>query len=174
DRQEVIEKFAALLDRPADPMRGREVYTQLCSRCHRHGEEGTAIGPDLTGMAAHPKDELLVHILDPNRSVEGNYRVYTVVTTRGEVLSGLLASESRTAMELIDSDAKPHVVERDDIAQFEGSRLSLMPEGFEQQVPEQGILDLLAFLTQRGKYLPLPLGKAATVVSTRGMFFEPQ
>ena len=48
----------------------------LCSRitaakCHVHTGEGTHIGPDLTGMAVHPKEHLLVDILDPSRSVEG-------------------------------------------------------------------------------------------------------
>ena len=32
--------------------------------------------------------------------------------------------------------------------------------------------DLLEFLTQKGKYLPLPLDKVATVVSTKGMFYS--
>ena len=36
--------------------------------------------------------------------------------------------------------------------------------------PPPAINDLLAFLTQRGKYRPLDLTKAATIVSTRGMF----
>jgi hypothetical protein len=45
-----------------------------------------------------------------------------------------------------------------------------MPEGFEKQVTPDKIADLLAFLAQRGKYLPLDLRKAATVVTTRGMF----
>ena len=47
-----------------------------------------------------------------------------------------------------------------------------MPEGFEKQVPPEGVADLLAFLTQRGKYLPLDLRKAATIVSTQGMFYD--
>jgi hypothetical protein len=45
-----------------------------------------------------------------------------------------------------------------------------MPDGFEKQVPTEALADLLAFLTARGKYLPLDLRKAATVVSTKGMF----
>jgi hypothetical protein len=39
---------------------------------------------------------------------------------------------------------------------------------------ESELADLLAFLAQRGKYLPLPLDKAATTVSTRGMFINRQ
>jgi len=47
-----------------------------------------------------------------------------------------------------------------------------MPEGFEKQVTPDDIVNLLEFLTQRGKYLPIPLDKAATVVSTKGMFYS--
>jgi hypothetical protein len=50
------------------------------------------------------------------------------------------------------------------------SKKSLMPEGFEKQLSAPQLADLLAFLSARGKYLPLDLRKAATVVSTRGMF----
>src|SRR5262249_31295421 len=46
----------------------------------------------------------------------------------------------------------------------------LMPDGFEKQLKEAEIVDLLEFLTAKGKYLPLPLDKVATVVSTKGMF----
>src|SRR5581483_10392924 len=33
------------------------------------------------------------------------------------------------------------------------------------------LANLLEFLTQKGKYVPIPLDKAATIVSTKGMFF---
>ena len=49
-----------------------------------------------------------------------------------------------------------------------------MPEGFEKQLKEPEIVDLLEFLTQKGKFLPLPLDKVATAVSTQGMFFDPE
>ena len=45
-----------------------------------------------------------------------------------------------------------------------------MPEGFEKQINKKDLTDLLEFLTQRGKYLPLPLTKVATIVTTKGMF----
>jgi hypothetical protein len=45
-----------------------------------------------------------------------------------------------------------------------------MPEGFEKQISEAEFADLLEFLTAKGKFVPLPLDKVATVVSTRGMF----
>src|SRR5262249_35994517 len=47
------------------------------------------------------------------------------------------------------------------------------PDGFEKQLSRKDLRDLLEFLTARGKYLPLPLDKVATAVSTRGLFSSP-
>jgi putative heme-binding domain-containing protein len=122
-------------------------------------------------MAAHPKAELLINIIDPSRSVEGNFVQYSVAMTDGRVLSGLLSSESKTSIELLDAEAKTHVLLRDDIDELTASKKSRMPEGFEKQVTPTDVGDLLAFLTQHGKYLPLDLRKASTVVTTKGMFY---
>ena len=121
-------------------------------------------------MAVHPKDHLLTDIIDPSRSVEANYRAYQVTLKNGRVLTGLLASESRTAIELYDAEGKKQSILRQDIDELTASPKSLMPDGFEKQISRQQFTDLLEFLTKRGKYLPLPLDKAATAVSTRHVF----
>jgi putative membrane-bound dehydrogenase-like protein len=172
DRQKVVEELTPLLAKSGSAPVGKEVFKKLCTKCHVHSGEGTRIGPDLTGMAVHPKEELLIHIIDPSRSVEGNFRVYSVVTTDGRVLNGLLASESKTAIELFDAEGKKHAIQRDDVEELVASNKSLMPDGFEKQVSHDELVNLLEFLTERGKYLPLDLRKVATIVSTRGMFFD--
>jgi uncharacterized protein len=172
DRQKVVEEFLPVTKVKGDPAAGKVVFKNQCAKCHVHGGEGTRIGPDLTGMAVHPKEELLVHILDPSRSVEGNFRSYNVTTKAGRVLTGMLASESRTAIELFDAEGKKQTVLRDEIDELVSSNKSLMPDGFEKQLSRQELTDLLEFLTQRGKYLPLPLDRVATAVSTRGMFYS--
>ena len=172
DRQKLIVDWSAVATSQGNATAGKAVFTAQCAKCHKHSGEGQQIGPDLTGMAAHPKAELLVHILDPSRSVEGNFRVYTVTTLDGLVLQGVLASESRTAVELIDAEGKTHAIPRDDIDVLRGSTKSLMPEGFEKQIDKRQLTDLLEFLTQKGRYLPLPLDKIATVTSAEGMFYD--
>jgi putative membrane-bound dehydrogenase-like protein len=172
DRQRVLDRLAPLVRDGGDAARGKKVFVEQCAKCHRHGTEGGQVGPDLSGMAAIPRTELLIHILDPSRSVEGNFAQYTVATTDGRVINGLLASETKTSVELIDAEAKRHVVLRQDIDQMAASKKSLMPEGFEKQVSPAQLNDLLAFLTQQVKFRPLDLHKAATVVSTRGMFYD--
>ena len=172
DREKVIQELLAEVERKGDVAAGKEVFKKQCAKCHMHSGEGQRIGPDLTGMAVHPKHELLIHILDPSRSVEGNFRVYTVVLEDGRVVTGMLAGESRTAIEIIDTEAKRHAISREDIDELVGSKKSLMPEGFEKQVKPEELRDLLEFLTARGKFFPLDLAKVATVVTTRGMFFS--
>jgi putative membrane-bound dehydrogenase-like protein len=171
DRQKVIDSLLSVTKRTGDATAGKAVFKKHCATCHMHGGEGSKIGPDLTGVAVHPKEHLIVDILDPSRSVEGNFRVYQIVKKDGGTLSGLLASESKTAVEVIDAEAKKHVLQRDDIEVLSASNKSLMPEGFEKQMSADELTNLLEFLTQRGRYLPLPIDKAATIVSTRGMFF---
>jgi hypothetical protein len=82
----------------------------------------------------------------------------------------MLASETKSFIELIDTEAKKQTVLREDIDEIKASDRSLMPEGFEKQLSKPDLVNLLEFLTQRGKFLPLPLDKIATIVSTKGMF----
>jgi putative membrane-bound dehydrogenase-like protein len=172
DRQKVVEKLTPLAKKTGDPLKGKAVFKAQCAKCHTHAGEGTNIGPDLTGMAAHPKEELIIHIFDPSRSVEGNFRVYSVTTLDGKLFTGMLASETRTTLEIVDSEAKRYTIQRSNVETLTGSNKSLMPEGFEKQLKEPEIVDLLEFLTRPGRYLPLPLDKVATAVSTRGMFYS--
>jgi putative membrane-bound dehydrogenase-like protein len=172
DRQKVLDELKHLTEQKGDAALGKVVFKNQCAKCHTHSGEGAKIGPDLTGMAVHPKHELLIHLIDPSRNVEGNFRVYSVLTADGIVINGLLASETKTTVELIDSEAKKHVVLREDIESLKASTKSLMPDGFEKQVKPEEIANLLEFLTQRGQFVPIPLEKYATVLSTRGMFFD--
>jgi putative heme-binding domain-containing protein len=174
DRQKVLDDLAHIAHKKGDVAKGKELYKQHCSKCHIHTGEGVAVGPDLTGMAVHPKEELLVHIIDPSRSVENNFRAYTLLTVDGLVLTGMLASESKTAIELFDTEGKKQAVLREDIEQLTASTKSIMPEGFEKSLSEQQLIDLLEFLTARGRYVPLDIAKAATSATDRGMFLELQ
>ena len=170
DRDRVLRALMPLTGRDGDPANGLAVYKRHCAVCHRHGELGVQVGPNLTGMAVHPREEILTHVIDPSRSVEGNYRLYTALTADGQVLSGMLASETRTSLTLIDAKGKEIALAREDVLDLSASRKSLMPEGFEKQTTEAELVDLLTFLTAPGRFVPLPLDRVATAISTKGLF----
>jgi len=124
---------------------GKEVFEKNCSACHALEGKGGRIGPELTGIGARPKAEILTEILDPNRSVEANYKLWTVTQKDGESLSGRLDAETATSVEILDTTGTKHVIQRSTIAKLESSGQSIMPGGFEQ-LPPQDLSDLLEFL----------------------------
>ena len=172
DRQKVIDELKPILTLTGDVPNGKKMFTQHCAKCHKYAGEGTQIGPDLTGFAVHPKHELLIHIIDPSRSVEGNFKAYRVVTTDEKVIIGILGAQTATSVEIIDAEAKRLTFSKDDIASLKETEKSLMPEGFEKVMKPSELSDMLEFLVQKGKYVPLPLDKVATVISTKDMFFD--
>ena len=172
DRDKVLTSLLPLCEESGDAKSGKSMFVKHCAKCHMHGTEGKAIGPNLTGMAVHPKRELLTHIIDPSRSVEGNFRIYTVVKTDGIVLNGMMSGESRTAITLIDTEGKENQIAREDIEELVRSRKSVMPEGFEKQMKNEELSDLLTFLTDKGKYIPVSLDRYATAISTKGLFSD--
>jgi putative membrane-bound dehydrogenase-like protein len=170
DRAKVLDELMPLVQKSGDVARGKIAFKTHCAKCHQHGNEGENIGPNLSGMAVHPKSEILLNIVDPSRSVETNYRAYTLTTVDGRVQTGLLAAESKTTVEMVDAEGKRLSIPREDIEELLASKKSFMPEGFEKQMKPQEIVDLLEFMTARGKYTPLDLRPVATIVSTKGMF----
>lgn len=169
-RREVIDQYSAAAHSTGDVALGKTLFTKNCAVCHKHSGEGQEVGPDLTGMAVHPKEELLTHILDPSRGVEGNFRRYTLLTVDGKVLTGMLAAESLSSVDLIDAEGKKQSVSREDIEQLTSSNKSVMPEGMEQQLNLDQMTDLLEFLTNKGRFVPLPIAKVASAVSTKELF----
>ena len=169
NRQALVDEWLAVADTEGNLQNGMAMYTKHCALCHKHGDLGVSIGPNLTGMAVHPKEEILVNVLDPNRSVENNFRTYQILTLDGAVLTGMLAGESANSLRLIDTQGKEQQVLREDIEQMNAAAKSLMPEGFESQITKQEMSDLLTFLANRGRYTPLSLSAAATISGPKGL-----
>ena len=51
------ESLLAVTEKTGDAAHGLEVFKNNCAKCHRHGDVGESIGPNLTGFAVHPKDK---------------------------------------------------------------------------------------------------------------------
>jgi putative heme-binding domain-containing protein len=173
DRKQVLADYADLAHAKGDAANGKAVFTKSCAICHKLRGEGASVGPDLSGMAVHGKEQLLVHILDPNRDVEGNFVSYVAMLTDGLVVSGMLAGESATSIDLVDAEGKRQSILREDIDQLSRSGASLMPEGFEKQLSRAQLTDVLEYLTESTGFIPLDLARVATISSARGMFHSP-
>ena len=83
DRQKVIDQFAAATEKSGDIAAGKVIFEKNCMVCHTFEGKGAEVGPELTGIGTRPKSELIIKILDPNRSVEGTYKAWTAETKNG-------------------------------------------------------------------------------------------
>jgi hypothetical protein len=145
DREKIVKARMNVVSVRGDSELGHTVFQKNCMVCHKVRGEGAAVGPDLTGIHQGNKSEILISILDPNRSVESNFKQWAVWKKSGELLSGLLAGETPSGFELVDTQGKRHVVLRSDVQDMQMQPISLMPSGFEQ-LPDFELASLLEFL----------------------------
>jgi putative heme-binding domain-containing protein len=149
DRSGVIQQILTAIPAAGDQSEGKEIFAKHCAGCHRSGDLGHRVGPDLAGMASKSREQLLEDILDPNRQILGDYAAVSVVTTDGVSLTGLLAGESSATITLRRAEGIVEEVPRAKVEEFRGTGKSLMPEGFEQSIAPQQFAHLLAFLRNR-------------------------
>ena len=147
DRANVVKELLPLAKEKGDPVRGKTVFAENCAVCHLFNGVGGAVGPDLTGIDARDRSDIMLEILDPNRSVEANYRMWTVETADGEVISGRLEAETQTTIEILDVAANKHVIQRKNIESMQASGNSIMPIGFEA-LPKNDLKALIEYLAQ--------------------------
>ncbi|HEX4132781.1 MAG TPA: PVC-type heme-binding CxxCH protein [Pirellulales bacterium] len=146
DRAKVVEQYRDVLALSGDAAHGAEVFNRRCSACHKLGNVGHAVGPDLTALTDKSPAALLVAVLDPNRAVEAKFINYTAITTDGLVYTGMLAAESGTGVTLLAAEGKEIPLARADLEELASSTKSLMPEGLEKDLSRQDLADVFALL----------------------------
>jgi putative membrane-bound dehydrogenase-like protein len=156
-RAKVVEQFQPALKLTGDPVRGRAVFTQLCVTCHKLGDVGHEVGPNLRSVAGHPPEKLLANILDPNADVQPGYFAYHCRLNDGEELYGLISVETANSLTFKLLDGSTRAVLRNEIASLQSTGASLMPAGLEAGMTPQSLADLIAFLhggDERGESKP--------------------
>jgi len=150
NRAKVIADYKPALETPGDIAKGKLLFQQKCSNCHQIAGVGHVVGPNLQSVANKSPADLLIAILDPNREAQPNFATYVVETQDGKVLNGLLVADTATSVTLRRAEAKEDVVLRSNIETIVTSGKSLMPEGFEKDIPPAAVADLLAYLKSLG------------------------
>jgi putative heme-binding domain-containing protein len=149
DRHKIYESYKSVLDLPGNSKNGHEMFKKICAQCHTYGGEGVAVGPDLTGVQNQPAEALLLHILIPSYEIVPGFTSYNVETRDGQMLTGLIVSETATTITLKRSLGATDSVLRSNIATISSSGLSLMPDELEKTMTRQELADLIAFLKSR-------------------------
>lgn len=145
-RQKVIDRYRPALSEAADKSRGQTVFLRECQACHKLGDRGHAVGPNLALVRNRTPEQLLTHILDPNLEVQPAYLQYVVATTDGATYTGMVAADAGGSLTLRRDNAAEATILKDQIEEFSSTDKSLMPEGFERTISVTEMADLLAYL----------------------------
>jgi len=135
--------------------RGRLAFdAALCAVCHRIGEHGGDLGPDLAKPAKpRTRGELLREILEPSRDIEPKYRTYAITTTAGNVIAGLIVEQTDLQVTVRTrpvGDGASQTIPRAEIDSIEQLDLSMMPGELMGRLTKDEVLDLLAYVEAQG------------------------
>ncbi len=145
-RAKVVEAYRPAAELAGDAAKGQKVYAQNCATCHRSGNEGVEIGPNLISVVGWPADALLTAVFDPSRSAEPRFLAYTCTLDSGEAVYGILLRETPAGVTMKGLDGVERNIPRQQIKSLECMNKSLMPDGMEAAIDVQQMADLIAFV----------------------------
>lgn len=134
--------------------RGKEAFAAAqCLACHKFGNDGGSVGPDLTGISGRfNRRDILESTIDPSKVISDQYRSL-IVKTKDDTLSGLVAEETADNLVLITEPIAQTktMISKKDITTREPSKISIMPTGLLNTITQDEILDLLAYIESAGQ-----------------------
>jgi putative heme-binding domain-containing protein len=135
--------------------RGRELFrAAACLNCHRFGNEGGGVGPDLTGSGSrYTLRDLIENLIEPSKVISDQYESSILTLKDGTTVTGRVTAEE-TGKLLVAANAfapgDTTEVKLTDLKSRKPSPVSLMPEGLLNGMNPSEVLDLLAFLLSAG------------------------
>jgi putative heme-binding domain-containing protein len=140
------ERVAARAHEAGDRSRGSRLFAEHCGKCHRLFGEGGEVGPDLTGYERTNIDFLALAIADPSAAIREEYTTYRVLTTDGQVASGLLLDRSPQGVTLRTAEGQTVRFPTEEIESYEASPVSLMPDNVVGTLSDEQLSDLLDYV----------------------------
>lgn len=154
DRTKALQMLGRM--RGGDPGNGMVVFKRVCINCHKLGNEGANLGPDMAGVGRRLKPAKIVEsIVDPNAEIAEQYLSTSVVTDDGRSIVGLVVSETPDEIVIFDGKErrKIAVAEIDERTKL---RQSSMPDGLAATLAPHELLDVVTFLKSLQEPAPSP------------------
>ncbi|MDE0819040.1 MAG: HEAT repeat domain-containing protein, partial [Pirellulaceae bacterium] len=133
-----------------DISRGKKLFfaeKSKCASCHRVGERGSRIGPDLTTIGANRAGhDLLESIVLPSSTIVRDFEPYNIVTNDGRVLTGLITRQTADSVTIQQQTGDPITLARKDIDEMAAGTVSIMPNGLDKTLTESELADVIAYL----------------------------
>ena len=131
-----------------DPNRGRIVFEGKggCLTCHRVGQQGSRVAPDLTTAgSSRPAAALYLSLIDPTSAMLPINRPVRAVTKDGRTISGRRLNEDTYTLLLIDDKENLVALEKSALREYQILTKSTMPSYRDKLTPDE-IADVLGYL----------------------------
>jgi putative heme-binding domain-containing protein len=149
-RRRKLETLPALISSKSRAAEGRQVFETgkgACSACHRIGNVGNLVGPNLSTIGQiRTERDLLESILFPNATLARDYEAHAIDTTDGQSLVAVIRRTLPDAIVVVDGSGQELTLPRTKIASMQTLPTSLMPLGLDHALSEEELIDLIAFL----------------------------
>jgi len=140
--------------RPAPPLKGDRAKGEKlfwskggCGTCHRIGQRGGRMGPELASIGRiRSLGYLKESLLEPNASLTQGYNTVSVVTRDGRKIIGVQRGYDAFSAQLVDPQESYYSFFRDEVQSMERQFKSLMP-AYGKTLSERELDDMLSFLT---------------------------
>jgi putative heme-binding domain-containing protein len=127
--------------------RGRDVFASECASCHRVAGSGGSLGPALTRIArVRGREALVSAIREPDVLVPSSHKKVTLVMRTGERITGIRRAEDAFSIQILDTDERLRGYLKSEIGQVIHEEGSLMPAFGDDQLSDDELEDLLAYL----------------------------
>jgi putative heme-binding domain-containing protein len=164
--EELIKHLASDEGKTGNLEKGSAVFAKVqCAKCHRLGERGERMGPDLTNLSKRfMRKEILESILFPSHVISDQYASKTVVTTDGKTYTGIVGAGAAGETVILQADGKKIALLNEQIEETQPSKLSAMPEGLINELTLEEISDLFTYL---GVLQPTPIAEKENQTKVR-------
>ena len=132
------------------PERGRLAFESgkgACIACHRIGETGRSIGPDLSKIGAiRTGRDLLESIIFPSNTLARDYEAHTIETSDGASVTGVVRGHSAEGLVVVETSGEEVSIAHHKIVSNTALATSLMPTGLDAALGEKDLIDLVSYL----------------------------
>ncbi len=131
---------------------GRDVFAKAqCVKCHRLGNEGLSLGPDLNSLANRFSNrEIVESIINPSAVISDQYRSKTILTNDGQQYTGMAIAHADGSYVVLDSEGQRIKIAADIVDEVKDNDTSSMPANLLDGLDKQEISSLFAYLKTAG------------------------
>ncbi len=152
-RRRKVETLPALIAAKGRPAEGRKVFESgkgACIACHRIGDVGNLVGPNLSAIGQiRSERDILESVLFPSATLARDYEAHAIDMSNGESFVGVIRRNLPDAIVIADSSGQERTLPRSQIIAMQTLATSLMPTGLDRTLSEEELLDLVAYLRSR-------------------------